>query len=129
MRDYQRKRLYDWERAEVLWRDEELLDLDICRYYANNVHPGVTVRDGRGRRSAYAVGNWLIKLPRWSRTRPIILHECAHLKTRDHHGPMFVACFIHLLHLHLRMSETALRMSAIDSGLKVDTAKVFRLNG
>jgi hypothetical protein len=129
MRDYQRQRVYDWEQAEVMWRDEELLDLDICRYYANNVHPGVEVRDGRGRGSAYAVGNRLIKLPRWSRTRPVILHECAHLKTRDKHGPMFMAVFIQLLNLHLGMNETALKMSAIDSGLDVDTARVFRLNG
>ena len=48
------------------------------------------VTDGRGRRKA-AGSISHIKLPRWARTKPVILHEIAHalsVADREAHGPM-----------------------------------------
>lgn len=52
--------------------------------------------DGRGRRHACG-SREVIKLPRWARTRVIVLHECAHGMTRDGHGPAFVRAYVTLL--------------------------------
>jgi hypothetical protein len=39
----------------------------------------------------------VIKLPRWARTRTIVLHECAHGLSNDGHGPQFVRAYVTLL--------------------------------
>ncbi len=61
----------------------------------------VKVRDGRGRRSACANSDDVsIALPRWARSKPVILHELAHLAVPDHvaaHGEEFAAAFVVLV--------------------------------
>lgn len=52
--------------------------------------------DGRGRRHACG-SREVIKLPRWARTRTIVLHECAHGMSDDGHGPKFVRAYVRLL--------------------------------
>ena len=51
---------------------------------------GITVLDGRGRRSACAQDLWgvgmAIKMPTWSRSEPVILHEIAHHCADEIHG-------------------------------------------
>lgn len=61
-------------------------------YFRN---PNIKVLDGRGRRSACATNGWM-KLPKWSRTKLIILHEMAHAIQieRPGHGRQF--CMIYL---------------------------------
>jgi len=52
--------------------------------------------DGRGRRHACG-SRAVIKLPRWARTRTIVLHECAHGMSDDGHGPRFMRAYVRLL--------------------------------
>ena len=54
------------------------------------------VGDGRGRRHACGSRD-TIRLPRWARTRAVVLHECAHGMADDQHGPQFVATYVALL--------------------------------
>ena len=68
--------------------------------------------DGRGRRHACG-SREVIKLPRWARTRTIVLHECAHGLSNDGHGPEFIRAYVTLLcrfHGHDRSAlEASLR--------------------
>jgi putative metallohydrolase (TIGR04338 family) len=50
---------------------------------------GIEVRDGRGRRIACAQTSWgraIIKMPLWSRSEAVILHEVAHHCTDEGYG-------------------------------------------
>lgn len=55
----------------------------------------VQIHDGRGSDNALAdLKKGIINLPRWSRTKPIVLHELTHLITNHQrlwHGPEFAA--------------------------------------
>lgn len=123
-RDFQRSRLYRWESANVLPRDRRTLSLDACRDLAREVfaarlaEPPPRIEDGRGRRHA-AGSRQVIKLPRWARTRPIVLHECAHGLSTDAHGPDFVRVYLELLAAFLGWDRTELEHSALLSGLKI----------
>jgi putative metallohydrolase (TIGR04338 family) len=81
------------------------------------------VADGRGRRHACG-SRQVIKLPRWARTRPVVLHECAHGLADDQHGPRFVARYVDLLErflgldrsdLHLSLARHRVRIAIADS--------------
>ena len=103
-RDHQRAKVYRWEGVWVMPKDERPLSLDACRRLVDEVYqarlgPGAAppvVHDGRGRRHA-AGSRDVIKLPRWARTRPVVLHECAHGLATDGHGPDYVRQYVELL--------------------------------
>ena len=108
-RDSQRGRVYRWEGEHVMPQDRALLSLGSCQRLVDEVYrwaeadvshqPGWAppeVTDGRGRRHACG-SRQTIKLPRWARTRPVVLHECAHGLADDKHGPRFVARYVELL--------------------------------
>lgn len=107
-RDFQRSRVYRWEARHVFPHAGEPLDLAACaalveRAYRWHEAPDGTMRwapprvtDGRGRRHACG-SREVIKLPRWARTRAVVLHECAHGMADDQHGPRFVAIYAALL--------------------------------
>lgn len=130
-RDFQRSKVYRWERACVHHLlDHEVLSLDECRSLVEEVYlwhdqptkidgwsPPI-VSDGRGRKHACGSRD-VIKLPRWARHRTIVLHECAHGMTNDGHGPEFVACYIRLLGRYVSMNEMDLCRSAHAAGLRV----------
>lgn len=131
-RDFQRTKVYRWERAHVHnLLDAELLSLDECRTLVRQAflwreRPAVRsswsppqVTDGRGRRHACG-SRAVIKLPRWSRHSTIVLHECAHGMAADSHGPEFVARYIELLVQFLKMDGHALHQSALAAGVKSD---------
>ena len=136
-RDSQRSKLYKSENCFRI-NPEPTLSLVDCQRLADRVvawsqeytppikggphypyHCGrpdrVTVRDGRGRRSANANATTLtIKLPRWARQRWVVLHEMAHiLQTEDPaHGRQFAAIFLDLVrHFMGREAEQMLRLS------------------
>jgi hypothetical protein len=122
-RDFQRSRLYRWEAAHVFPHDGEILRLDACVALVERAYrwaedgladrPGWTpplVCDGRGRRHACGSRSE-IKLPRWARTRPVVLHECAHGLTDDRHGPRFVARYVELLVAFLGLDRDRLLAS------------------
>lgn len=114
-RDTYRERVYRAENA-AFGESRETMTLAEVRAFVERVrtHPEVydrfprargreiTVGDGRGR--TRACGNPIeryIKMPRWSRTRWVVLHELAHVFAVDveeaWHGPCFVATYIHLV--------------------------------
>ena len=114
-RDFQRTRVYRWEAAHVLPHAAEPLTLEACRTLVAAVfhwagRPAPVVTDGRGRRHACGSPE-AIKLPRWARTRAIVLHECAHGLARDMHGPEFVAIYVLLLERFAGLDQDALRAS------------------
>lgn len=118
MRDSQRSAVYKWERAVVRshveaqpagakprydllatmeLQDCEALVAEVFRDY-RAIQSLPVVRDGRGAR--YARGSlYLISLPRWARTRPIVLHEIAHAlePAGPSHGPCFARLLLDLL--------------------------------
>ena len=71
-------------------------------YPAHFVH-SLEVRDGRGRRSPCA-HNWgsrgVIKMPKWTRTRHMVLHEVAHTICPElpGHGALWVRILLDLTH-------------------------------
>jgi hypothetical protein len=108
-RDFQRRRVYDWEAAVLAPVAGRKLSLPACERLIEEVfrwheRPAAadgswrppTLGDGRGRRHACG-SREVIKLPRWARTRVIVLHECAHGMSRDGHGPAFVRAYVSLL--------------------------------
>lgn|GEM_PF-828430 len=108
-RDFQRARVYAWEAAVLAPTRGGKLSLGACerliekvfRWHEQPCPQDRTWRpprlgDGRGRRHACG-SREVIKLPRWARTRTIVLHECAHGMSKDGHGPEFVRAYVTLL--------------------------------
>lgn len=108
-RDFQRQRVYAWEAAVLAPTRGGKLSLGACERLIEEVfrwheQPRAEDRnwrpprlgDGRGRRHACG-SREVIKLPRWARTRTIVLHECAHGMSGDGHGPAFVRAYVTLL--------------------------------
>ena len=108
-RDFQRRRVYAWEAAVLAPTRGGKLSLGACERLIEAVFrwheqpcPGdrswrpPRLGDGRGRRHACG-SREVIKLPRWARTRTIVLHECAHGMSDDGHGPEFVRAYVALL--------------------------------
>jgi hypothetical protein len=129
-RDFQRARVYRWEAEHVFPHAGERLSLERCRTlveaaYRWREEPGAepawappVVTDGRGRRHACG-SRAAIKLPRWARTRAVVLHECAHGMADDQHGPGFVAAYVLLLVRFAGLDGAHLRASLAAAGVRV----------
>jgi hypothetical protein len=122
-RDSQRRRVYAWEAAVLKPTVGRRLSLASCAGLIEEVYrwheqPAATDRnwrppalgDGRGRRHACGSRS-VIKLPRWARTRAIVLHECAHGMSDDGHGPRFVRVYVTLLCRFAGHDQAALEAS------------------
>lgn len=132
-RDGQRSRVYRWEQEHVLPLADRRLSLAQCRELVARVYAAAErpdgaadwappqVADGRGRRHACG-SRQVIKLPRWSRTTAIVLHECAHGLAADMHGPVFVAVYIELLVHFAGLDADQLRRTAASAGVEVGRA-------
>jgi len=140
IRDYQRARVYKWERQCIhsLCNDDPEMSLEDCRVYVREIwkhetydrprHVGANppiVTDGRGRRSACA-HRYRIWLPRFARRKDMLLHEIGHsLNNRidDGHGPNFVRIIYGLYYRHLDKSPQAMQRELahfkIDMGYKI----------
>lgn len=130
-RDFQRRRVYDWEEAVLAPTKGGRLSLAACERqieaafrWHERPDPGdrdwrpPVLGDGRGRRHACG-SRAVIKLPRWARTRVIVLHECAHGMSTDGHGPQFVRAYLRLLHHFLGHDTTELEASLRRHGVMV----------
>src|SRR5262245_65586651 len=131
-RDMQRAKPYRAEREAFpgFSSGTEVMEFaDACRYVAMvwrspwtrrtfplAVHAVPRVKDGRGTRIARG-GLYRINLPRWARTKPVMLHEIAHSLTVDRldegvHGRTFARNFLALVqHFLGRDAAKALRAS------------------
>jgi hypothetical protein len=138
--DFQRARVYRWEQAHVLPLAPSQLELAACRAlvleayrWAEAGHAGQAgwkppeVTDGRGRRHACG-SREVIKLPRWARTRPIVLHECAHGLAPDKHGPRFVAVYVDLLERFMGLDKEELLRTLGTAKIKVAGQRGSRRN-
>jgi hypothetical protein len=138
LRDSQRSRVYRWEAEHVLPHDGEILPLAACARLVEAAFrwaeadlvqaadwrpPEVT--DGRGRRHACG-SRAVIKLPRWARTRPVVLHECAHGLADDKHGPRFVARYVDLLQQFLDLDRALLHASLSRHRVRIAIAEELR---
>jgi len=153
LRDSQRSRVYAWERqASADHRfirpdgagknsiyEAEFQTLEECeaflatlwtsergRYGQARVAAPAIVRPHRGQRRALAHHDHRISLPRWARSRWVILHEAAHRLNigREAHGPRFVGILIGLLARHAGYDAEQLLESAAAVGVKVDSRSV-----
>jgi len=115
-RDQQRSKVYAWERTCVGRLGNasiyaaEFSTLEECAAFASGVWRKERGRFGiarkvapaierphRGQRRAYAHADHRITLPRWARSRWVILHELAHhLTPGEQHGPRFVGALMGL---------------------------------
>lgn len=108
MRDSQRKAVYAWEDAvkKAYPGAAKEISLDECKALVAEVwtdyRPGERppeVSDGRGTRLAKG-GRWRINLPRWARSKIVVLHETAHSLRRNldepWHGREFATLLLDL---------------------------------
>ena len=108
-RDSQRSAVYAWERALPAWPGAALTLVEcqemVSRVWHDHLEassPRVT--DGRSRRTAcYVYEDHEIRLPRWSRTAMVVLHEAAHailwavLPETAGHGPEYARLYLDML--------------------------------
>ena len=138
----QAKRLYAAEElsgikygdALTLKECQKFVDKVIARKYVLEAYGiqakrPITVLDGRGRRKACATfyyGQRAIKLPRWARTRYVILHEVAHhLTDLNGHKAEFASCLLDLVR-HFMGKESA---EALQGAYHLKGVKVVGKNG
>ena len=108
-RDFQRSKVYAWEREQGLVRrlagpemefDEcEALVMKHWRRYGGDPSDAPTVKPSRRARAWYRSGSHSITLPRWARKYEQVLHETAHAiaTITAHHGPVWVRVYCELL--------------------------------
>jgi len=125
MKDFQRSRVYAWERQEFEW-DDSMMTLEQCQRLVDEINNrfcigGLLVTDGRRCRNALACySSSKIKLPKWARRKWVVLHEVSHfLAIGNKHGPDFVARYLDLLASYYKRDRDVLKASAIDSGVAV----------
>lgn len=134
MRDFQRSKVYAWERSLPFWpggadnATPKTMTLAECFSLVKRATRRYqvampAVRDGRGRSSASGSSR-RINLPVWARNPAVVLHETAHCidsarGVSDKHGPIFVRLFIQLLATYAGQSERDLLRSARGFGLRV----------
>ena len=138
-RDNQRSRVYGWERAAVRevtrrrFDEPEFDSLEECRTWAlpiwrkergrvnlaRKVAPAIE-RPSWGQRRALAHDDHRITLPRWARSRWVILHELAHRLTPhdEAHGPRFVGVLIGLVCRWMDFDAAQLMRMADDCGVR-----------
>lgn len=120
MRDFQRSKVYKWEKEQFSWDDTELT-LSQCQLLVNEILSDILCTDGRGRRRGAAfVSSRRIALPKYARKKWYVLHECAHFLGRDKHGPQFVGQYCKLLAKYYESDVEYLYNGLIDSGIKYD---------
>ena len=104
VRDFQRKRVYDWENSQswmtkISYLTEQQVRLIIKRLdkiFKRNTK--IKFKDGHG--CSFVEGRSEIHLrKRWSMNYGVILHEYAHLLTDDLHGRQFVSAYCNLLNI------------------------------
>ena len=107
IRDFQRQRVYDWERSQewfkpfVSYLTQEQVRSVIERLdkvFKRKTKTKIFFKGGYG--GSYARGSTEIHLrKKWALNYGVILHEYAHLLTKDIHGRQFVSAYCNLLNI------------------------------
>ena len=137
MRDFQRSKVYDSESRLDFYGKYRIDDIHALRKYVSDVsvdsefgkrypcyYNSIRVKDGRHCRMATGSPAGYINMPRWSRSKLVILHEIAHVVSpcEEVHGERFCGNFLWLVHkfmgeqyyLDLRGSFMAVGVKFID---------------
>lgn len=138
-RDNQRSKVYAWERKVVATFGGSSIDkpdfdqLQECEAFANPIwrkergrlglarmRAPVIERPAWGQRRALAHHDHRVTLPRWARSKWVILHELAHRLTPDDeaHGPRFVGVLIGLAARWLDYDANQLTAMADEAGVR-----------
>lgn len=153
-RDFQKTKVYtaedlalkrpdktpDWPIPDIkLWIDNNIL---VSGWWIDRFRiDSIEVRDGSGKRNASAhYADWSIRLPRWARTKGIVLHEVAHLAVEDlahlhhyevsSHGPEFCFVFLKLIEQFLGQAEAnELFLEFSRSKIRMVAPKGWKFNG
>lgn len=85
----------------------------------------IKVDDGRGCRIAR--GGYWIRLPRWARTIPVILHEMAHVaRPAANHNWPFAEAYVRLVSRFIGVEAAAsLKRAFKDAGVRIRPKKTF----
>jgi putative metallohydrolase (TIGR04338 family) len=147
-RDNQKSRVYQWERHAISTLGggsigtPDFTDIASCAAFAEPIwrtergrlglpgqHAPSIERSSWGQRRALAHSNHRITLPRWARSRWVILHELAHrLSPNDEaHGPRFVGVLIGLASRHLDYDAGQLMALADSMGVKYHIRSIGRV--
>ena len=104
IRDFQRKRVYDWENSQPWMSKISYLTEQQVRSVIEKLdkvfkrNTKIKFKSGYG--CSFAVGKSEIHLrKRWGMNYGVILHEYAHLLTKDLHGRQFVCAYSNLLNI------------------------------
>lgn len=138
-RDYQKQKLYRWERNEVDgFKSDKVEDLGEANKYVKKIFnrygmnpASVKYHAGRTRTCSYFGGGFQqlheIRIGDWGFSKAVLIHESAHGFVYEmgykgfvsSHGPLFVAVYIELLSEFLGYDKQDLIESAKERGLKV----------
>ena len=104
IRDFQRKRVYDWENSQPWMSKISYLTEQKARQTIGRLdkvfkrNTKIKFKNGYG--CSFAVGKSEIHLrKRWGMNYGVILHEYAHLLAKDLHGRQFVCAYSNLLNI------------------------------
>ena len=132
MRDFQKQRVYDWERLAVQPKDKSLVPYSNLQTITNYiwerealVYPPMVTAMPKQNRNAWAKANRThvyapeAGLPTW-----VLIHELAHSLTctveghSERHGPEFVGMYMRLLEKHLGIPMPLLMYTANANGVQ-----------
>ena len=104
IKDFQRKRVYDWELSQSWMSKISYLTEQQVRSVIEKLDKvfkrktKIKFKNGYG--CSFAVGKSEIHLrKKWAMNYGVILHEYAHLLTKDIHGRQFVSAYCNLLNI------------------------------
>lgn len=127
-RDSQRSKVYKAERRMSEHMGQKMTLCEVSNFVdkvvfsarfkalTQSVYHGipVTIGDGRGRTSACAIGYHTIKLPNWSRTKLVVLHELAHIAVTRSKDMMAPSHGWQFCHAYLALVRTFMGVDAGD---------------
>lgn len=124
--DFQRVRVYDWEK-DIIYPRGAIMTWTACKRFVNRVWrkfgDGAVPKlvDNQRYLDPVSLGGMIHLPPAYPscRMKPILLHEIAHELTSDWHGPHFVSTYIDLCAEFLGMNHRSLCDTARRYGVTV----------
>lgn len=134
-RDFQRKRVYDWEDRHVAPQDQSLVPFCDIQNIVNNCwpveHPPRVQPLHKNSRYLGTGHRLRVRFPPDHPTPTwVILHELAHSLTHgDKHGPNFVGVYMQLVNRFLSIPLPKLFYTARESRVQYSVSPTYNLTG